>query len=235
MNVQPSAGAFASIYVENNPQVVWTTLVADLETPVSAMLKLADGRANAFLLESVEGGAVRGRFSIIGMRPDLIWRFKRKEAEINRQARIDLDAFEPCEQAPMDALRSLVEESRIDLPPELPPMASGLFGYMGYDSVRLSEDIPDENPDHLQVPDGLFLRPTLICIFDRLEDIVTIVTPVWPKTGMSADAAYVSAQTRLADAVTDFQRSLPYRRESIPPGETEATEPSSNTTREEFH
>jgi anthranilate synthase component I len=235
MNVLPSRDAFADTYADNKPQVVWTTLVADLETPVSAMLKLADGRANSFLLESVEGGSVRGRFSIIGMRPDLIWRFKRKQAEINRQARIDLEAFEPCTEAPMDALRSLVEESRIDLPADLPPMASGLFGYMGYDSVRLSEDIPDNNPDHLQVPDGLFLRPTLICIFDRLEDIVTIVTPVWPDQGMSADAAYSAARTRLSDAVSDFQRSLPYRREATSGVETEAAEPSSNTTREQFH
>jgi anthranilate synthase component I len=234
MNVQPTATAFAGTYVTKKPQVVWTTLVADLETPVSAMLKLADGRANAFLLESVEGGSVRGRFSIIGMRPDLIWRFKRQEAEINRHARIDLEAFEPCPEAPMDALRALVEESRIDLPPELPPMASGLFGYMGYDAVRLSENIPDDNPDHLQVPDGLFLRPTLICIFDRLEDIVTIVTPVWPEDGLSADAAYTAARTRLADAVGDFQRSLPYRREASTAA-TESPEPTSNTTREQFH
>jgi anthranilate synthase component 1 len=234
MNVLPTADAFASLHAENRPQVVWTTLVADLETPVSAMLKLADGRANSFLLESVEGGSVRGRFSIIGMRPDLIWRFKKQQAEINRNARIDLDTFEPCAQPPMDALRALVEESRIDLPEDLPPMASGLFGYMGYDSVRLTENIPDNNPDHLQVPDGLFLRPTLICIFDRLEDIVTIVTPVWPDDGMSAEAAYAAARARLADAVADFQRSLPYRRESGS-GEMEMPEPSSNTTRERFH
>jgi anthranilate synthase component I len=234
MNVQPSAEAFANTYAENKPQVVWTTLVADLETPVSAMLKLADGRANAFLLESVEGGSVRGRFSIIGMRPDLIWRFKKHAAEINRQARIDLEAFEPCEQAPMDSLRALVGESRIDLPPQLPPMASGLFGYMGYDSVRLTENIPDDNPDHLQVPDGLFLRPTLICIFDRLEDIVTIVTPVWPEDGMSAAPAYAAARTRLAEAVADFQRSLPYRREAASQ-EGDSPEPASNTTRAQFH
>jgi anthranilate synthase component 1 len=234
MNVLPTADAFASLHAENRPQVVWTTLVADLETPVSAMLKLADGRANSFLLESVEGGSVRGRFSIIGMRPDLIWRFKKQQAEINRNARIDLDTFEPCAQPPMDALRALVEESRIDLPEDLPPMASGLFGYMGYDSVRLTENIPDNNPDHLQVPDGLFLRPTLICIFDRLEDIVTIVTPVWPDDGMSAEAAYAAARARLADAVADFQRSLPYRRESGS-ADMEMPEPSSNTTRERFH
>ena len=234
MNVQPTTDAFSATYSQGKPQVVWTSLVADLETPVSAMLKLADGRANAFLLESVEGGSVRGRFSIIGMRPDLIWRFKRHQAEINRQARIDPDSFEPCSEPPMTALRTLVAECRIDLPAALPPMASGLFGYMGYDAVRLTENIPDNNPDHLGVPDGLFLRPTLICIFDRLEDIVTIVTPVWPDPGLSAEAALTAAHNRLADAVSDFQRSLPYRREGAME-EAELPEPSSNTTREQFH
>ena len=234
MNTLPSEAGFAEIHATGKPQVVWTTLVADLETPVSAMLKLADGRANAFLLESVEGGLVRGRFSIIGMHPDLIWRFHGKHAEINRQARIDPHEFERCAEAPMAALRALVAESRIDLPAELPPMASGLFGYMGYDAVRLTEDIPDANPDDLKVPDGLFLRPTLICIFDRLEDIVTIVTPVWPDSGLSADAALAAARTRLAGAVSDFQRSLPYRRESST-NDIETPEPTSNTTRAQFH
>ena len=230
----PELDFFSKRYLAGQSQVVWTTLIADLETPVSAMLKLADGRANAFLLESVEGGKVRGRFSIIGMNPDIIWKFKKKEAQINRRARLDNNAFEICNDPPLISLRSLVKESRIELPDNLPPMASGLFGYMGYDAVRLSEDIPDTNRDDLEVPDGLFLRPSLICIFDRLEDIVTIVTPVWPDKRISATAAYEAAKTRLNDAVTDFQRTLPYRRERSSV-QTTIEDPVSNTTRDEFH
>ena len=178
MNYKPTAENFAQSYQKDIAQVVWTTLVADLETPVSAMLKLADGRANTFLLESVEGGKVRGRFSIIGMNPDLIWKFSRKDVFINRKAKVDIKSFEKVKDSPIESLRGLIAESSIDLPKGLPPMAAGLFGYMGYDAVRLSEQIPDNNSDDLGVPDGLFLRPSLICIFDRLEDIVTIVTPV---------------------------------------------------------
>jgi anthranilate synthase component 1 len=233
MRTQPATDAFRQTYEAGRPQVVWTTLVADLETPVSAMLKLADGRANAFLLESVEGGEVRGRFSIIGMKPDLIWRFHKKSAEINRQASTDLEAFEPCDEAPLESLRALIDECRIDLPEELPPMAAGLFGYMGYDAVRLIEDIPDNNPDDLEVPDGMFIRPTVICIFDRLEDIVTIVTPVRAREGLSAEMALEQARGRLADLVNDFQRSLPYRRETNAVTDT-VPEVTSNTTREEF-
>ena len=234
MSYSPTADNFARSYQKDTAQVVWTTLVADLETPVSAMLKLADGRANTFLLESVEGGKVRGRFSIIGMNPDLIWKFSREDVFINRKARIDSKSFEKINDSPIDSLRSLIAESSIDLPEGLPPMAAGLFGYMGYDAVRLSEKIPDNNSDDLGVPDGLFLRPSLICIFDRLEDIVTLVTPVWPKSGVSSEAAYEGATERLNAAVSDLQRSLPFRRERFV-GSKQIDEPISNTSREEFH
>src|SRR3546814_15338918 len=105
------------------------------------------------------------------MRPDLIWRFYKQQAEINRNARIEPDAFEPVEAEPLAALRALVEESRIELPEGLPPMAAGLFGYMGYDAIRLFGRIPDGNPDTLGIWDGLFRRPTVVCLFDRMADV----------------------------------------------------------------
>src|SRR5262245_3592251 len=110
MHVEPAADAFAERYRRGQPQVAWTTLVADLETPVSACLKLA-GRPMSFLLESLEGGAVRGRYSIIGLEPDLIWRTVDGQAEINRNARSDPDAFVACAAPPLESLRSLVAES----------------------------------------------------------------------------------------------------------------------------
>ncbi|SDF10940.1 anthranilate synthase component I [Thalassobaculum litoreum] len=234
MTTSPDFDAFREAYDAGRAQVVWTTLVADLETPVSAMMKLADGRANAFLLESVEGGAVRGRYSIIGLKPDLIWRFYKDKAEINRQARIDTDAFEPLSEPPLASLRALIAESRIDLPAEVPPMAAGLFGYMGYDAIRLFEDIPDDNPDTLGIQDGIMLRPTIVCVFDNIDDMVTIITPVYPDAEMGARAAYAAAAERLADVVSDFERSLPYRRER--PGAVDALpEPVSNTGRKRYH
>lgn len=235
MQVSPEISPFSKTYADGAPQVVWTTMVADLETPVSAMKKLAETEANAFLLESVEGGNVRGRFSIIGLRPDVIWRFKKTQAEINRQARSNPDSFSPCAEDPLTSFRALLAESQVELPEGLPPMATGLFGYMGYDAVRLAEDIPDTNPDDLGVPDGLFLRPTIICIFDRLEDVVTIVTPVWPSAELSAEAAYEEACNLLAGVLADFGKNI----QSTGQGEVDAAsslpEPCSNTTREEFH
>ena len=135
MQIEPSVSDFSQRYARGEPQVVWTTLVADLETPVSAFLKVGDGKRMSFLLESVEGGAVRGRYSVIGLEPDVTWRANGDKAEINRRARFDADAFTPCPEPPLKALRQLLAESRIDLPEDLPPMAAGVFGYLGYDTV----------------------------------------------------------------------------------------------------
>ncbi len=233
MQASPDFETFRAAYEAGTPQVVWTRLVADLETPVSAMLKLADGHANSFLLESVEGGAVRGRYSLIGLLPDVVWRSRGREAEINRRPRLDRDAFEPAGDT-MTSLRALIAESRIDLPAGLPPMAAGLVGYMGYDMVRLAEDLPDDNPDAIDIPDSIFMRPTVMAIFDNVDGLVTLVTPVRPADGISAQAAYDHARERLADVTMDLDRSLPYRREStLAAGPL--PEPKANVTREGFH
>lgn len=234
MLTYPEHDTFSATYQAGAPQVVWTTLVSDLETPVSAMLKLADGRPNSFLLESVQGGAVRGRYSVIGLKPDLIWRCCKGQAEINRNARFDSETFTPCAEPPLLALRALLAESRIDLPPALPPMAAGLFGYLGYDMVRQMERLPDANPDCLEVPEAVLLRPTVMAIFDGIENRVIIATPVRPQAGLTSEAALALARERLADVVADLGRSLPYRRESLA-ALTDVPTAVSNTTREDYH
>lgn len=234
MSVAPDYAAFAVDYDSGRPQAVWTTFVADLETPVSTMLKLAEGRAYSFLLESVEGGAVRGRYSIIGLKPDLIWRCCGERAEINTSARYDLSAFEPCDADALDSMRELIRSCRIDLPENLPPMAAGLIGYLGYDMVRHMERLPEPNPDTLQLPDAILMRPTIMAIFDSVEDVVTLVTPVWPEEGLNARAAYGRAAERLADTVADLERPLPL---SVENTQTEIVEPTptSNTSEAEYH
>lgn len=243
MKTNPDFSAFAKTYGvdgQGAAQVVWTTLVSDLETPVSAMLKLTQGKPNCFLLESVEGGVTRGRYSFIGMHPDLIWRCFGDKAEINRQAVTDPKAFEPCpvseESGAIESLRALVNESRIDVPATLPPMASGLVGYLAYDMVRLVEQLPDENPDVIGVPDSIFLRPTVMAVFDSLEDSVTIVSPVWPDSSLGAEEAYKAATERLAQMAHDFEASPGPGKKTAPPTVKEASpEPESNMTREKFH
>ncbi|MAL74852.1 MAG: anthranilate synthase component I [Rhodospirillaceae bacterium] len=210
MECFPDIESFKRLYEAGKPQVVYTRLVADLETPVSAYMKLADGRADAFLFESVEGGAIRGRYSFVGMKPDLIWRCFGDKAQVNRRALIDPDAFEAHSLPTLDSLRALHKECEMDMPDSLPPMAAGLVGYMGYDCVRLVEPFPDENNDVLQVPDGIFIRPTLVAVFDSIEDIVTFVTPVRPDPEIGATAAYEKALERLSEMRDSLERPLPY-------------------------
>jgi anthranilate synthase component 1 len=232
MDVSPDIDGFTKLYRAGTPQVVWTKLVADLETPVSAMLKLADGQPNSFLLESVEGGDIRGRYSIIGLKPDLVWRCRDNVAEVNRNARFDPEAFEVDKDGAIASLKRLVRDSRIDLPEGLPPMAAALVGYVGYEMVRLMERLPTDKERAIDVPDGLLLRPTIMAIFDNVADEVTVVTPVWPQAGVSERAAYGRACERLADVVADFDRALPHSRDDNLPDELD--EPVSNTPHERF-
>ncbi len=233
MQIEPTESAFAERYGHGQAQVVWTTLVADLETPVSAFLKLGGGKAMSFLLESVEGGAVRGRHSIIGIEPDLIWRSNGRKAEVNRAARIKPDTFVACPDAPLDALRALIAESRIELPDSLPPMAAGVFGYLGYDMVRLMEELPPANPDPIGIPDAVLVRPTIIVVFDAVKDSITIVTPVRPEPGVDAKTALTRAMERLSGVVDSLDRPLDKSMVEFDPGPLDVP-PQSNTTPAEY-
>lgn len=236
MDLYPTSGEFEAAYAAGRAQVAWTQLVGDLDTPVSAYLKLVGSDSLAFLMESVEGGAQRGRYSFVGCRPDLVWRCIGDKAEINRDALKAPGAFSPCpvgtEGGALKSLRALMAESRIDMPASLPPMAAGLIGYMGYDTVRLSETIPDTNPDVLNVPDGQFLRPTVITIFDNAKDQVYVVTPVYPHADVTAAAAFDQAQDRLAQVVADFERALPPQ--TTADDVLDLPEPESNMTQAGF-
>ncbi|NJO53590.1 MAG: anthranilate synthase component I [Bacteroidales bacterium] len=229
LKIEPALEAFPA----DRPSVVWTTLVADLETPVSAFLKLAEGRPNAVLLESVEGGAMRGRYSILAMAPDVIWRCRGASSEINRSALTAPDAFESCAEPPLQALRALVTESAIDLPPGLPPMAAGIFGYLGYDMVRLMEKLPADKPDPIGVPDAILIRPTIVVVFDAVRDEITLVTPVRPVAGVNASQAYARAVDRLTEMVERLDAPL----DKTPPATDGAltADLTSNTTPAEYH
>jgi anthranilate synthase component 1 len=232
MSFLPDVADFTATYERGEAQIVSTTLVADLETPVSAFLKIAGERANSFLLESVEGGATRGRYSMIGIDPDVIWRCRGDTSEINRRALTEVDAFEPCAEPPLLALRALVQESRISLPEGAPPMAAGVFGYLGYDMVRQMERLPEAKPDVLGVPDAIFIRPTVMVVFDQVRDEITVVSPVRPQPGIAAMAAFEAAQERIERVVRALDAALP-NAETVDPFHAEVM-PVSNTPGDEF-
>ena len=170
------------------------------------MLKLVGNRKHSFMLESVTGGEVRGRYSIVGTKPDLIWRCRGEESAINRQARFDDDAFEPLPGHPLETLRALLAESRIQMPADLPAISAGLFGYLGYDMIRLVETLPQTRPDPLNLPDAILLRPSVVAVLDGVKGEVTVVSPAWVASGLSARAAYAQAAERVMDALRDLER-----------------------------
>jgi anthranilate synthase component 1 len=233
MQIEPQASAFAKRYAAGEAQVVWTTLVADLETPVSAFLKIAGNRPLSFLFESVEGGAVRGRYSIIGLEPDVIWRSIAGKAEIDRGVRGKKRRFTPCDAPPLEALRALVAESAIELPDALPPMAAGIFGYLGYDMVRLMEKLPSPNPDPIGLPDAVLVRPTIVVVFDAVKDTITVVTPVRPEKGVTAKASLARAGDRLSVVVDALDQPLDHSAAKANAGSLTVL-PASNTTPAEY-
>ncbi len=208
----PDEDEFTRIYASGKPQIVWTRLVNDLDTPVSAFLKLAQNKPYAFLFESVQGGEQRGRYSVLGYAPDMIWQVRGDHCETS----LDGGAFKPLGEKPIDSLRQIQAASKLDIPEGLPPMAAGLFGYLGYDMIRQIEHLPSDNPDPLGTPDAIMTRPTLIAIFDQIAQEVILSTTVRPKPSIAAKAALSQAHERLEGAANELETgTLPLRRTQV--------------------
>ncbi len=195
MNATADALARSQL-ASGQPALIWRSMIADTETPVSAMLKLFEAERGDFVLESVEGGAVRGRYSLIGLAPDLMFRANGASAEINRHWLTNREGFEPLAEDTLTALRALVASCRIDVPEGLPPALACLVGYFGYETVGLIEKLPRPPANPLGLPDMMFVRPTLILVFDRLADVLFFVAPVWP--GGKIELAIERIETAMA-------------------------------------
>ena len=232
--LSPSLASFTPSYDKGLAQLVHTVLVGDLETPVSAFMKLrAAFSGHAFLLESVEGGAVRGRYSMIGLAPDVIWRCFDGQAEINRTALHDPQTFEACADKPLTSLQALLEESALPDRPDLPPMAAGIFGTLGYDMVREMERLGPAKADPLNLPDALLIRPTVMVIFDAVKDTITIVVPCRVKPAQTAVASFETA-CKLVERVSQaLEQAIPL---TVQADETDplSITPQSNTTEADY-
>ncbi len=197
-------------HYNNKTQLVYHWISADLETPVSAYLKICGHRAYSFLFESVEGGATLGRYSIIGTNPDFLWRCQQGGIVSTREddgqwKKQDIDAKQ--------SLTDIIQNATLDIvPDDVPPMcALGVFGYIGYDMVRLVENIPDNNPDDLKIPDSVLMRPSLLAIFDNVKNMICIATPVYQHSGNSilpADVVYNDAYARIEKTLSALNTSL---------------------------
>ena len=235
MRASPDFIAFEKAFAKGLPQLVECSLVNDLETPVSAYLKLAAAQKNAFLLESVEGGEQLGRFSIIGLKPDIIWQCDGENSEINRNAIADPNNYTPEAGSPLDNLKQLLAESALEPPPGAPPMAAGVFGYLGYDIIRQVERLGSRPNGGIDTPDAIFVRPTIVAVFDNIRQQIQLYTPVRIASDLSAREAYDLACKRLSEAADDLRRPLEHAAQSnTPSDETTSVMPASNTQPAEF-
>jgi len=226
-NLKPAFDAFATNYAKGQDQIVSKRLINDVDTPVSAFLKLARDKPYAFLFESVQGGEQRGRYSVLGYAPDLIWRASGDVCELS----VNGSAYVTLEDKPIESLRKLQAQSALDIPDDLPPMAAGLFGYLGYDMVRQVEHLPDINPDPIGTPDAIMTRPTLIAIFDQIAQEIILTTTV-RATEQDAKVAYETAQSRLEQASQELESAIgTFRSADVPEVNVEAKH---GATLEEF-
>ena len=234
LTLVPGFDDFVASYEADQPTLLVTKLISDLETPVSAYLKLSRNKSNAaFLLESVEGGAARGRYSMIGLNPDIIFKVVGDKAQINRNALNEPCKFIDCDAPPLISLRNLIHESSIPHSMSLPPMSAGVFGYLGYDMVRQMERLAPAKSDKIGAPDALLIRPTIMVVFDTVCDELYVVTPVRPASSMSAKEAHDSAYLRLNEIVTRLNGPLE-RQEDPAEGQITTQEAVSNTPTHHF-
>jgi len=209
---------------QGQPALIWRRLIADTETPVGAAAKLIQPGRGDFLLESVEGGEVRGRYSLLGLDPDLVFRATGASSEINRQWRRDPAAFSALASDSLTELRALVASCHIDVPVALPRTLACLVGYFGYETIGLVEKLPRAPQSVLELPDMLFVRPALILVFDRLGDELFCVAPVWPSE-TDPQATLGAASERIDEALRGLSGPVPAM-----PSAADLPEPALNPT-----
>lgn len=227
----PCTTDFSARYKLGQPQLVYRRVVNDIDTPVSAYIKIALGQPYAFLFESVQGGEQRGRYSFLGFSPDIVWRSHGDSSEIARGADIKAKRFSPLTGKPLETLRALQTESAFDLPEDIPPMAAGLFGYLGYDMIRQVENLPGVNADPIGTPDAIMVRPTIVAIFDLIAQEVILATAVYPND-KSASAAYISALKRLD--IVEKEMAKPTTSLAVSTQDTPVLTPTLGTSETEF-
>lgn len=177
-------------FSDKGTSLLYKKISSDILTPVLAFLKInRQFKDHLFLFESAENDQKKGRFSVIGLDPDLVWRCKDQNCFINRNFQNNSQDFIKENSSPLQSLRQVINQSQIDFgklqyyEKQLPGICAGLFGYMGYDMVRLMENLPNNNlQDELLIPDSIFIRPQILLVFDSFYDSLLICAPCYDKT-----------------------------------------------------
>jgi len=203
----PSLEEFKQKAKQGNLIPVYREILADMETPVSAFLKIDDGR-NSFLLESMEGGEKWARYSFLGSRPSIIVRTSGRSAEIIRNGRITKASFD---RDPLEVVKTVLTGYAPVADPSLPRFFGGAVGFMGYDVVNYFEDLPSREKKDLGLPDVFFMITDTLVIFDNLTHRIKVVSNAHVN-GKSATEAYREATRKIDALVTKLKK--PVRREA---------------------
>ncbi len=188
----------------NKPQLLVKNLIADVETPISCLLKIKKNQQYSFLLESVEGGSLRGRYSLLGCDPDIIWEVTNNKAKItysNEDYNYDISAN------PIDSLKDLISLSKFDKENIDTPYPI-LVGYMGYPMIKYMEKIKLENPDNINIPDSVMIRPKIVAVFDNIKDLITVMTVVYPNNQNNLDELFEKTEQLLESKINLLTKSL---------------------------
>ncbi len=191
-------------YKKGLPQLLKKNIIADIETPFSSLLKISKGEKYSFLLESVEGGSKRGRFSLLGCDPDIIWSVHKGKSSIKY---LDENYNYNLNINPLVALRELINLSKFKSINDNVPFPT-LVGYMGYPMIQFMENIELKNKDNIKVPDAIFIRPKIVAVFDNIKDIISIMTISYPSINISAEYAYKKTNQLLKKTIRKLEKSI---------------------------
>ena len=189
---------------KNQPQLLTKNLVGDVETPISCLLKIKKNQKYSFLLESVEGGSLRGRYSLLGCDPDIIWKVENNKASIEYQ---DENYKYHISNEPIESLKNIVELSKFDKGDIAVPYPT-LVGYLGYPMIKYMEKISLENVDNINIPDSVLIRPKIVAVFDNIKDTITVMTVVYPGENKNYESLYTKAQELLEVKVNQLKENL---------------------------
>ncbi len=195
---------FIKNYKKGIPQLLKKELIADIETPFSSLLKINKSEKYSFLLESVQGGSNKGRYSLLGCNPDLIWKVERGKAQIKY---LEHDYEYKLHINPIVSLKELVKISKFKNTQNQVPFPT-LVGYLGYPMIQYIENIKLENKDNINIPDAMLIRPKIVAVFDNIKDIISLMTVTYPSKKISAQSAYKKNKSLLDKTIKKLESSI---------------------------
>ncbi len=191
-------------YKKGIPQLLKKNLIADIETPFSSLLKISKNEKYSFLLESVEGGKKRGRYSLLGCDPDLIWSVNNGKSSIKYLGHNYEYQFS---EEPLKGLRELINISKFKNSDNDVPYPT-LVGYLGYPMIQFMENIQLKNNDNIKIPDATLIRPKIVAVFDNIKDVISLMTISYPSKKISPDKAYKNASLLLKKTIKKLEKSI---------------------------